>query len=49
VVIFSDYHDTLAESFFADSGIVLDIRPMPSCQISYDLSAYTSARKNTRK
>lgn len=49
VVIFSDYHDTLAERFFADSGIVLDRRPMPSCQISYDLSAYTSARKNTRK
>jgi dCMP deaminase len=46
VVVFSDYHDTLAETFFSESAVALDRRPMPSCQICYDLSSYTSARKN---
>jgi dCMP deaminase len=45
VVVFSEYHDTLAETFFSESGVVLDRGPMPSCQICYDLSSYSSARK----
>jgi dCMP deaminase len=44
VVVFSDYHSTLAEQFFADSGVVLDRMPMPSPVINYDLENYSSAR-----
>jgi dCMP deaminase len=43
VVIFSDYHDTLAERFFEESGIRLDRVPMPSREIHYDLEAFSSA------
>jgi dCMP deaminase len=44
VVVFSDYHSTLAETFFAEGGVVLDRLPMPSRQIQYDLDNYSSAR-----
>jgi len=44
VVVFSDYHDTLAEKFFSESGVILDRRRMPPREISYDLGSYTSAR-----
>jgi len=45
VVIFSDYHDTLATDFFAKGGVRIDKIPMPSKEIVYDLEKYTSARK----
>ena len=44
VVIFSDYHDTLAERFFRDTGVQLVRLPMPEREIHYDLDAYPSAR-----
>lgn len=44
VVVFSDYHDTLAERFFAESGVGLDRLPMPDTTIHYDLDQYRSAR-----
>ncbi|MFO7948858.1 MAG: cytidine/deoxycytidylate deaminase family protein [Candidatus Fermentibacteraceae bacterium] len=45
VVVFSDYHSTLAERFFSESGVVLDRLEMPSTDIDYDLDGYSSARK----
>ncbi len=44
VVVFSDFHDTLAERFFSESGVILERKPMPCREISYDLSAYPSAK-----
>ena len=45
VVIFSDYHSTLATDFFAKAKVVIDKVAMPSKEIVYDLEKYTSARK----
>ncbi len=45
VVVFSDYHSTLATDFFGRANIQIDKIPMPSKQIVYDLESYTSARK----
>ncbi|MBI9073116.1 MAG: cytidine/deoxycytidylate deaminase family protein [Melioribacteraceae bacterium] len=45
VVIFSDYHDTLAEEFFNKAGVKLRRISMPSTSINYDLGSYTSAKK----
>jgi dCMP deaminase len=44
VVVFSDYHSTLAERFFAETGVRLDRLPMPEPVIKYDLESYSSAR-----
>lgn len=44
VVIFSDYHDTMAEAFFAKANVVIDRLPMPLKEITYDLKQYSSAR-----
>jgi len=44
VVVFSDYHSTLATEFFAKSGIQIDKIPMPSKEIVYDIENYTSAK-----
>ncbi len=48
VVVFSDYHDTLATKFYTESGVKIDKLSMPSKTINYDLKSYTSAKK-TRK
>ncbi|MBF0619586.1 MAG: cytidine/deoxycytidylate deaminase family protein [Candidatus Omnitrophica bacterium] len=45
VVVFSNYHDTLATDFFAKAKIKIDKIAMPSKEIAYDLESYTSARK----
>ncbi len=45
VVVFSDYHSTLATDFFAKAKVVIDKVAMPSKEIVYDLEKYTSARK----
>jgi dCMP deaminase len=45
VVVFSDFHDTLATDFFAKGKVRIDKIPMPSKDINYDLENYTSARK----
>lgn len=44
VVIFSDYHDTLATEFFKKAGVAIDKIEMPSTEIEYNLKNYTSAR-----
>lgn len=44
VVVFSDYHDTLALQFFAKGGVKIDKITMPSKEIQYDLGKYSSAR-----
>lgn len=45
VVIFSDYHDTLAEDFFAKANVKIERSPQPKNTIEYDLSNFSSARK----
>ena len=47
VVVFSDYHSTLATDFFAKAKVEISKIAMPSKEISYDLEKYTSARKTT--
>ena len=47
VVIFSDYHDSLAERFFAESGVKLERLPMPTTEIHYRLEDFPSARPCT--
>ncbi|HOJ36951.1 MAG TPA: deaminase [Ignavibacteriales bacterium] len=47
VVIFSDYHDTLAEDFFKSANVELVRIPMPDKMINYDLEQYTSAKKKS--
>lgn len=44
VVVFSDYHDTLATEFFAKAGVKIDKHSMPSTEIVYNLKSYSSAR-----
>ncbi len=44
VVIFSEYHDTLATQFFAKVGVQIDKIEMPSKEITYDIKDYSSAR-----
>jgi len=44
VVIFSDFHDTLATEFFAKAKIKIDKISMPPKEITYDLKNYSSAR-----
>lgn len=45
IVIFSDYHDTLAEDFFEKAGVPIRRLPKPSDKIDYDLDKFTSAKK----
>jgi dCMP deaminase len=44
VVVFSDYHDTLALQFFNKGGVKIDKIAMPSTEIHYNLKNYSSAR-----
>jgi dCMP deaminase len=48
VVIFSDYHDTLAEEFFENAGIIIRRLTIPDTQIYYDLSSFSSAKKTEK-
>jgi dCMP deaminase len=48
VVVFSDFHDTLATQFYTQSGVEIIKLDMPSVQINYDLLKYTSARKTEK-
>ena len=45
VVIFSDFHDTLAEEFFATSGVKLRRLNIPESLIHYDYESFTSIKK----
>ncbi len=44
VVVFSDFHDTLATEFFAKAAVKIDKHSIPSRTITYDLKDYSSAR-----
>ncbi len=44
VVVFSDYHDTLATDFFKKANVIIDKHCVPSLDIQYDLRSYSSAR-----
>ncbi len=48
VVIFSDYHDTLAMEFFRLAKVKVRRIPMPGRVISYDLDTYPSAKKTQK-
>jgi dCMP deaminase len=45
VIIFSDYHDTLAEKFFSKAKVKIRRLPVPDANIHYDLESFTSAKK----
>jgi len=49
VVVFSDYHQTLAEQFFAEAGVQISRLPIPERIIKYDLQNYSSARAYERE
>jgi len=44
VVVFSEYHDTLATDFFAKANVTIDKHAMPVTEIAYKLNDYSSAR-----
>lgn len=48
VVVFSDFHDTLATQFYKDSGVEIVKLPMPEKVINYDLENYSSAKRTER-
>jgi dCMP deaminase len=48
VIVFSDFHDTLATEFYTNSGVEIVKLKMPDTQINYDLTKYTSARKTKK-
>lgn len=48
IVIFSDYHDTLAEEFFEKAGVTLRRLKMPDNQIYYDLNDFSSAKRTEK-
>ncbi len=45
IVIFSDYHDSLAEEFFEKAGVNIKRMPQPENSIHYELDLFSSARK----
>jgi len=45
IVVFSDYHGSLAEKFLQESGVPLNRLPMPKREIEYDLDSYSSASR----
>src|SRR3989338_11214345 len=45
IVVFSDFHDTLATEFFKKGKVKVEKHAMPSLDISYDLDNYSSAKK----
>jgi len=46
VVVFSDFHDTLAFEFFNNSNVEITKLKMPEKEIMYDLKNYSSAKKS---
>ena len=45
VVVFSDFHDTLATEFFKKGNVKIEKHSMPATEIIYDLDNYSSARR----
>ena len=48
VVVFSDYHDTLATKFYTDSDVEIEKLKIPERNINYDIKNYSSARKTKK-
>ncbi|QQS35929.1 MAG: cytidine/deoxycytidylate deaminase family protein [Ignavibacteriales bacterium] len=48
VVVFSDFHDTLATQFYTDAKVEIVKLPMPDRLIQYNLESYTSAKKTEK-
>lgn len=48
VVVFSDFHDTLATKFYSEAGVEIVKLPMPDRMIDYNLESYSSARKTEK-
>ena len=48
VVVFSDFHDTLATEFYTKSGVEITKVEMPETKIHYNLKDYSSARKTEK-
>ena len=48
VVVFSDFHDTLATKFYTEAGVEIVKLPMPDRPINYNLESYTSAKKTEK-
>lgn len=48
VVVFSDFHDTLATKFYSEAAVEIVKLPMPDRIINYDLEKYSSARKTEK-
>ena len=44
VVVFANFHDTLATEFFTKANVVIDKHAMPATEILYNLKDYSSAR-----
>ena len=44
VVVFSDFHDTLAVDFFRKGNVKIDKHTIPPTEIIYDLKNYSSAK-----
>lgn len=45
VVVFTEFHDTLATKFYTEAGVEIVKLPMPDIMINYDLESFTSAKK----
>jgi dCMP deaminase len=45
VVIFSDYHNTLAEDFFRKADVKIKRLKIPDMKIDYDIDSFSSAKK----
>ena len=48
VVVFTDFHDTLATKFYVDAKVEIVKMKMPEKEITYDLKNYISAQKSTK-
>lgn len=48
IIIFSEYHDTLAVEFFAKAKVKIKRINIPPKTINYDLENYSSARKSKK-
>ncbi|MHB8578341.1 MAG: deoxycytidylate deaminase [Ignavibacteriaceae bacterium] len=48
VVVFSDFHDTLATQFYTGSGVEIVKTEMPEKMINYEIEKYSSAKKTKK-
>lgn len=48
VVVFTDFHDTMASQLYSGAGVKVEKMPMPSTIIDYDVSSFTSAVKTEK-